>query len=189
MIRIHVYPWIIQGPPPSMLRTTARLGGLQLSFQLGNLGMPNTHSSTGPSAIPLGINLLLFQVGWLACALSAAQGRSCLGPAVVAVLIVIHLAFASDRGGEVLVLIGVAVLGTLLDTTLARLGVVTFSAAGSDAALCPMWVTVLWMNFATTLRGCLQWLSGRSLLARMRRYWWSGQLPGRRKVGRIDANG
>ena len=49
------------------------------------------------------VNFLLFQVGWFACALAAARGMSCTGPAIVAVIVVVSLAMSDDRVREVAV--------------------------------------------------------------------------------------
>lgn len=93
-------------------------------------------------------NFVQLQVGWFACVLGAAAGLYWLGPAVVAVLVILCLRFSLDRRRDAELVLGLGLLGTVIDSTLSALGLLTF--AGSFVAwLCPPWITALWFHFGT----------------------------------------
>lgn len=100
------------------------------------------------------INGLLFQAGWFACV---------LGWLWLAVLIlVVHLL----RHGELRLLLGVMVFGTLFDSALTWLGVFDFN---SSSPWIPLWLVLLWALLGTTFNHCLAWTA---------RPWWLGSLLG-----------
>jgi hypothetical protein len=111
------------------------------------------------------INLVSFQTGWFACVLGAAHGQPWLGPVVVAVLLGLHLYLTVDVKREIRLLATAGVLGFLLDSLQALLGVFSFGKSGAFAWLSPWWMIALWPNFATTLHTSLGWLAGRYTLA------------------------
>lgn len=109
-------------------------------------------------------NFLLLQVGWFACVGGAAKGIFWIGPAVVAGLVALHLAMVEDRRRELLLIVGFGAVGTVLDSTLSGLGLLTF--AGSPALwLCPLWISALWLHFGASLRGPLASFRSRPWLA------------------------
>ncbi|MEW6296643.1 MAG: DUF2878 family protein [Thermodesulfobacteriota bacterium] len=110
------------------------------------------------------LNAAAFYVGWFACVLGAARGHPLLGPSVVAALLTLHLLLTSDVTREVRLLLTAGVVGSLLDTLMMWGGVYTF-VGYADHWVCPIWITALWMNFATTLHSSLSWLLHRYLLA------------------------
>ena len=109
-------------------------------------------------------SFVALQLGWFACVLGAARGRSWLGPAVVLATLVLHVRLqpARDRGRETLVLALASVVGFLVDTLLLRTGVIVLA----DAAVSPSWLVALWPNFAaaTAAGGSLATLARRPLL-------------------------
>ena len=113
------------------------------------------------------LNLLAFQIGWFSCVLGAANGLPWLGPAVVAVLVGLHLAWTVDRRGEIALLAGVTLLGGLADSLQIALGVLEFPVRNGVLPewLVPLWIWAMWTNFATTLRSSLAWLCRKPLLA------------------------
>lgn len=115
------------------------------------------------------LNLVAFQLAWFACVLGAARGVPWVGPLVVCVFIAWHLSSVGAPRREATLLLGVALLGTVLDTMQARAGVFAFSAAGGYAGFTPPWLIALWLAFAATLTGSLSWLAGR---------YWSAALCG-----------
>lgn len=111
------------------------------------------------------LNFLLYEAGWLACVLGAATGREILGTCIAAALLGLHLLLAIPRLPELKLLLVAALCGLCVDGLLIHLQVLRFSSTGLLPGLPPCWMTVLWMQFAGTLRYCLQWLSGQHLLA------------------------
>lgn len=109
-------------------------------------------------------NFLLFYVGWFACVAGAGRGVLWAGPAMVAVLLLAHLALAAKPVREGLLVLIVGLLGFAVDTLQASAGIYAFSGA-TIPWLCPPWMAALWMLFATTLNGSMEWLAGRYRLA------------------------
>ena len=111
------------------------------------------------------LNLTLYQVGWFACVLGAAYRIPALGIWLAMALVGVHLFFANDRSGQVLlILIGFA-LGLVVDATLLAFGVYRFPSGMVIDSLPPPWMSVLWIQFATTLRYSFLWLSKRYSLS------------------------
>ncbi len=109
-------------------------------------------------------NLLGFFLGYAACVWGAAQGRPMLGPLVVAVLLVIRSFRMTDPARQIGLVATVAIVGTLLDSTLAATGLLQFDEALPERWLVPLWVTALWLNLGLALQG-LPTLAGRYLQA------------------------
>ncbi len=94
----------------------------------------------------------LVQAGWWACVLGAANGYPLLGPAVVAALLAFQLGTLPPdlrgRAWRFVLLLGI--VGTLVDSLLAGLGVMTLRGAFAPW-LAPLWITALWCQFATVV--------------------------------------
>lgn len=111
------------------------------------------------------VNFLLYQTGWFACVLGAAHGRPWSGAGVALALIGIHLALVRRPGPEAVLVALAGGLGWVLDTAQVQLGLMVFSSGNLVEGLAPLWLVVLWMQFATLLRYGLDWMSGRYVLA------------------------
>ncbi|MEQ1600346.1 MAG: DUF2878 domain-containing protein [Methylophilaceae bacterium] len=111
------------------------------------------------------INIITFQIGWFACVLGAAQDLPWLGPLVALPIIFLHLYGAAQPAVALTLIVAVAILGSLFDQTLLTLGWIGFPPNFLPETLLPLWMTALWMLFATTLNLSLRWLQGRILLA------------------------
>lgn len=110
------------------------------------------------------INVLAFYLGWFACILGAGRGYPFIGPLVVTILLGVHFSLTPDVTREVSLILLVGVLGSSLDTGLMLSGVYSFPGH-SLSWLCPLWITALWLNFATTFNTSLSWLRRRYTLA------------------------
>lgn len=111
------------------------------------------------------LNLVLYQTGWLACVLGAAWGAPWWGIAIAASTLAAHFLLAKDRRQQLRITLLSGLVGLLLDTTLLNAGVFQFSSGVLVDGLPPLWMTLLWIQFATTFRYCLSWLTPRLLLA------------------------
>jgi len=112
------------------------------------------------------LNAVANQVGWFACVLGAAAGWGAAGAAVALALVLLHLVFASRPEVEWPLVLVAGGLGLVIDTLHADFGVLEFK--GHEAgAVAPLWIFALWVQFATTLRFCMSWLSRRYVLASM----------------------
>jgi hypothetical protein len=129
------------------------------------------------------INFASFYAGWFACVAGAGRGQLWLGPAVVAVLIGLHLALVREPWRQASLIAVVALVGWCVDTALASAGAYSFGTRSIAPWFCPPWMVALWAIFATTLTGSLSWLSGRYLFAALLglvsgplSYWYGSRL-------------
>jgi hypothetical protein len=85
---------------------------------------------------------------------------------VVAALLAIQLALHPERQRELTLIVVVAILGTVVDSIKAATGLLSYQEGYPGISwLCPLWITAMWANFATTVNGALSWLKGRYALA------------------------
>ncbi|WP_296044446.1 DUF2878 domain-containing protein [uncultured Alteromonas sp.] len=82
----------------------------------------------------------------------------------VAGLLVAHVFFVRSSAVELAVVAVVALTGVVIDSLLALSGVYIFSGAGQFLPI-PMWLIVLWLAFASTIRHSLAYLSEHYVLA------------------------
>jgi hypothetical protein len=111
------------------------------------------------------LNVVLFQVGWFACALSAAAAKAWIGLAIALAIILWHLVAGPARRGEWLLILSAALLGMTIDTALMRFGWLGFHSGVLVEGFSPHWMIALWMLFAATLHHSLGWLQRRLVLA------------------------
>jgi len=111
------------------------------------------------------LNFIMFQTGWFACVLGAANGMGWLGIVVVSLLVIIHLAMARQRLAELALLATVGLLGFLWESIIASQGLLVFEPVARASNLAPYWMAALWVIFATTLNLSLAWLKYRKLFA------------------------
>lgn len=111
------------------------------------------------------LNFVMFQAGWFACVLGAANGMGWLGIVVVSLLVIIHLAMARRRLAELVLLVTVGLMGFLWESIVASQGLLVFTPALSPNNLAPYWMAALWVIFATTLNLSLAWLKYRKFFA------------------------
>lgn len=110
-------------------------------------------------------NAVLYQAGWFACVLGAANGAPWIGLVAVGAIAAWHVAQARDRGAELRLLLLATVVGALFETLLAWTGWLQFNAGVWIAGVAPAWMVALWVNFATTLNVSLRPLRDRLGLA------------------------
>ena len=107
-------------------------------------------------------NAVFFQLGWFACVLSIRQPGLLLAACA---LLLVQLLWICDRG-EWRAVLAVAAVGWLIDSIWLQLGVLTIPNVHN---LLPLWLAMLWLLFATTLRHSLGWTA---------RHWWLSSLLG-----------
>jgi hypothetical protein len=81
------------------------------------------------------LNLVLFQLGWWALVLGAAQGRPLIGLAVVALILAWHLGFVRPLASEALLIGLAALIGLAFDSLLIATGWVSFAPLEPAVAL------------------------------------------------------
>jgi hypothetical protein len=124
----------------------------------------HTHSAPGSLKKTL-INLIFFQCVWFAAVVGGKIGNHALGPAALTVFIVCHY-FLADTAKADFLLAGIAAAtGLVLETVFLQSGLIKYVHNFPTTEFAPLWMLVLWANFALTMNGCLSWLQGRPLLA------------------------
>lgn len=105
--------------------------------------------------MPLLFNVVWFQACWFACVLVGNK-------AAVFILVIICIAyFVIDKLRiEWPLIIGISILGLIVDVSLIQMGVLKLSGA----ILPPLWLSVLWLVFATTLNHSLKPLLDKRIL-------------------------
>lgn len=110
---------------------------------------------------PTLLNYVLYQTGWFAVVLGAASGHALAGSGVALVGLGLHLALCRSRRAECALVAAAGALGFVVDSGQTALGLLTFPTVGLAGWLCPPWIVVMWMQFATTFRFALRWLLER----------------------------
>jgi hypothetical protein len=112
------------------------------------------------------LNILGFQIGWLACVLGGANQMPWLGVLISCLVILVHLLRTSERVFECK-FFGVAVIiGIIFDGIPQSLGWIAFTPVTFwPEALPPPWMIMLWALFASTINISLSWLQNRKTLA------------------------
>lgn len=100
-------------------------------------------------------------MGWFACVVGAVQGYPLLGPIVTLFAAVPVVWLASRPKNEALFLASATVLGSLWDSIAIYLGAYSFTIEPATPWGYPLWMSALWLGFATTIRSSLHWLSAR----------------------------
>ncbi len=113
-------------------------------------------------------NFCLYQLGWFACVWGAGIDRPGLGMTCAVVLVVVHLRLSGGTLRQLTLMATAGVIGLTIDTLQLWWGVFHFPHGVVVPWLAPLWVGVLWIQFATILPFSLRWLS--------RRYWLSAVL-------------
>lgn len=111
------------------------------------------------------VNLVAFQLCWLAAVLGAAASVPWLGPLFAAVWLPIHVrATGAFRVVETKLIVAAGALGYVLDSVLVLSGGMSFPTQAQLGAPTTLWMVTLWLGFAATLRHALGWMRGRYLL-------------------------
>ena len=111
------------------------------------------------------VNFAMYQVGWFSCVLGAAWGNQVSGALLALLLIVIHLVLASSRKTEAFFMFCVCLLGIGIDSIQHAFGVFAFETDPNWPLWLPLWIFIIWAQFASLFHYALYWLNGRYLLA------------------------
>lgn len=110
------------------------------------------------------INLIMFQIGWFACVLGAANGQGWLGIVIVGVLTAIHIATSQPRKQEIILLLAAGVVGYIWESLLFTMSIIAYPGHEYTFSA-PLWMAALWINFAITLNVSLAWFKQHLVLA------------------------
>ena len=111
------------------------------------------------------LNVALYQAGWFACVLGAANGLPWVGGAAAVAIVVWHLATAPWPGREAALIGAAIVVGALFETLVVRAGWARYPTQPLVAGAAPAWMIALWGLFATMLNVALRAFRDRLALA------------------------
>lgn len=111
------------------------------------------------------LNYALYQLGWFACVLGAAWGRPWLGSAIGVLPIAAHVALSRRRRDALALALALAAIGIAVDGSQIALGTLRFDAGTVVAWLPPVWLVLVWAQFAMTFHFGLAWMKGHALRA------------------------
>ena len=95
------------------------------------------------------INGAFFYAGWLVCMHQAPTEHPFLGPLFVAVIIAFHLLSTSLKRVDLILVVSLALLGTLIDSLYIAAGMITYEGGYSCCSwLAPLWITSLFALYA-----------------------------------------
>ncbi|MBT8568812.1 DUF2878 domain-containing protein [Polynucleobacter paneuropaeus] len=110
-------------------------------------------------------NFVLFQAGWFACVLGAANHQVLWAVLASLTYIAFHIWRSPSPKTEISLLIKALILGVAADTLIMYLGYINFGDAWPAPYLSPLWMWTLWVLVGTTINGSLSWLRDRPTLA------------------------
>lgn len=111
------------------------------------------------------INIVVYQVCWLACIIGAANGLPLVGVGLIAVAAAYHLYSADQPRPEFSLLIIAAIIGALWDSLPVALGWMVYPSGNVIEGAAPYWIVALWVAFATTFNVSMRWFKKHLLLA------------------------
>jgi hypothetical protein len=107
------------------------------------------------------LNYVLYQAGWFATVLGAASGHALAGSLVALGGVGLHLALCRSRRAEWPLVVAAGALGLVADSAQTALGLLIFPSGTIVGWMCPPWIVVMWLQFATTFRFALWGLIAR----------------------------
>ena len=109
--------------------------------------------------------LVIGQIGWFACVLSAARGFPWAGVAVVLLFVIWHIAYARRSLQELKLVASVAVIGAIWESAVRSAGLMSYPQESASLHLAPLWIIALWGLFAAQLNVAYGWLKTRLAVA------------------------
>ena len=107
-------------------------------------------------------NIIGFQVSWWGCVLGVKSGMTYLGPFLMLCFLTVHIVRFLDNYSEIKLIILFGLIGTMIDTSMAYSGILTYNGKYTPSTLfAPLWITSMWCGFSATINHSLQWLRHR----------------------------
>jgi hypothetical protein len=110
-------------------------------------------------------NVAGFNAVWFSSVLGAAHGMPWLGPAMFAPFCLITLLRGGKAGADLSAMAVCSITGLLLDSSYLWTGLVSYASPWPSVHVLPVWLLVMWLNFALTMNHSLGWLGSRPWLA------------------------
>lgn len=111
------------------------------------------------------VNIVIYQLGWFACILGAANEAPLTGVVFVAAAVAYHLYRAEDPRAETWLILVAASTGAVWDSLLVAAGLLVYPSGTLIEGAAPYWIVALWVIFATTFNVSLRWFKQHLWLA------------------------
>jgi hypothetical protein len=111
------------------------------------------------------INIILFQIGWFACVLSAANNHPLIGASISLFIIFSHVLLSKEYKQEIRIIVIAMVIGLFSDSLIISAGWITYTSGMFNDFIAPYWIVLMWALFATTLNYSLSWLRNKLLIS------------------------
>ena len=111
------------------------------------------------------INIILFQIGWFACVLTAASNQPLLGAIISMFILVSHVLMSKQYKQEISIIVIAMLIGLLWDSLIVSAGWITYTSGMLSDFMAPYWIVLMWALFATTLNYSLSWMKSKLLLS------------------------
>ena len=126
--------------------------------------MTMPHRAIGAARASILLNVALFQLGWWACILLAANDRTGLASLALVVVVSIHVCLQAAPVRAVRLALACLAVGALVESVLVAAHVTAYRNTGVTWSLAPPWMIGLWALLSTTLSVSLRWLLNHPLL-------------------------
>lgn len=111
------------------------------------------------------VNIILFQLGWFACVLSAASNQPLLGAIAAIAIIGVHLFISKQYKEEIRLIVVAMMIGLVWDSFIVSMGWITYQSGMVFSFMAPYWIILMWALFAMTINFSMSWLKEKLLLA------------------------
>lgn len=109
--------------------------------------------------------LLGFQLAWFATAFSVTAKRPLLGAIMSGAVCGAHFLFRRHRTRLAALVAASGAIGYAADTLLESAGLLSFEVAAPSTPGSPLWMVLLWVNFAVTVDAMPAWITARVAVA------------------------
>ncbi|RLT02572.1 MAG: DUF2878 domain-containing protein [Planctomycetota bacterium] len=106
-------------------------------------------------------NWFWFYFGFVAALSGSNMKYPSLGPVVIVGWLTGHLVNAKHPWGEIKLLLASMGMGYVCDSLITLMGVLKFHEPAYWGWPIPLWMAMMWPNFAATLNSSMKWLRGR----------------------------
>jgi hypothetical protein len=110
-------------------------------------------------------NVVLFQIGWFSCVLTAAAHQPWIGLILAMGIVAIHTLRAPMPMMELKLVFLALAIGLFFDSFLVWQGWLIYSSGILLSNIAPYWIVAMWGLFATLLNVSLRWMRGRWIMA------------------------
>lgn len=111
------------------------------------------------------LNLVLFQLGWVATVAGAGHGYWWAGPLSLLAYAGLVFRLTPWPRTDFALVCSACLLGLAIDSAYIQLGLLRFAEPVPFAGLAPIWILGMWMSFALTLNHSMRFFHGRLALA------------------------